>query len=113
MTCSILSAIIASTKVMNWARKPGWRIAANDRRVAGGASAGIALISLMPESSHAARVEGHIRQREAWDMFERIRASGFIVRAAILSMADQAGDICACRVAPPCRTLGRRSTYAG
>jgi hypothetical protein len=26
-----LSTIIAITKVMNWARKPGWRIAAKDR----------------------------------------------------------------------------------
>src|ERR1700744_3210141 len=67
MTCSILSAIMARTKVLNWARKPGWRIAANDRLAGGAASAGIGLISfikqpliccgLQPESRQGAPTE--------------------------------------------------------
>jgi len=32
-------------------------------------------------------------------MFERIRDSGFTVRQATVSMADQADDMCACRTA--------------
>src|SRR5579863_7200433 len=39
MTCSILSAIIANTKVTNWARNPGWRIAANERFAGAGGAA--------------------------------------------------------------------------
>jgi hypothetical protein len=39
MTCSILSAIIASTKVPNCIRNPGCRIAAKERRAGGGAAA--------------------------------------------------------------------------
>src|SRR5580698_6075181 len=89
MTCSILSAIIASTKVMNWARNPGCRIAANDRRADGGALAGIDWESLIRNHHHAARDLGHIRQREAWDMFERIREPGFTAGSAALSMVDQ------------------------
>lgn len=45
MTCSILSAIIAMTKVENWAWKPRCRIAAKDRFAgAGGGSATLGLI---------------------------------------------------------------------
>src|ERR1700712_563158 len=47
MTCSILSAIMASTKVKNWARKPGWRIAAKDRLVDGGALTAADLVSII------------------------------------------------------------------
>src|SRR5580704_5059759 len=47
MTCSMLSAIMASTKVMNWARKPGWRIAANDRFADGGPLTGTCFISFI------------------------------------------------------------------
>src|SRR5882757_4091969 len=68
MTCSILSAIIASTKVANWARKPGWRIAAKDRLAGGEAPAETGLISFMKNHQFAGVVQGSprgIRQREA------------------------------------------------
>ena len=38
---------MASTKVMNWARKPPWRIAANDRRAAGATPAAGEVASVM------------------------------------------------------------------
>lgn len=65
MTCSILSAIMASTKVMNWARKPGCRIAAKDRLLAGGAPAAIDLVSLIKNRHYAARCRSRIRHRDA------------------------------------------------
>src|SRR5580704_7786151 len=68
MTCSILSAIIASTKVANWARKPGWRIAAKDRLAGGDAPAETGFISFMKNHQFtgiAGRPKRGIRQREA------------------------------------------------
>jgi hypothetical protein len=64
---------MASTKVMNWARKPGWRIAANDRFEACDAFTGIALVSLIQKTvDFAARRKRHIRPRDASGMFELI-----------------------------------------
>ncbi len=61
---------------MNWARNPGWRIAANDRFVDGDPLARVELLSLIKEPL-AALCEGHIRQREALDMFEWIFGFGY------------------------------------
>jgi hypothetical protein len=58
MTCSILSAIIASTKVANWARKPGWRIAAKDRLAGDAAPADTGLISFMKNHQFTGIVQG-------------------------------------------------------
>src|ERR1700733_10998878 len=55
MTCSILSAIMASTKVVNWARKPGWRIAAKDRFAGSDGSTGAAIASLIRETINLLR----------------------------------------------------------
>jgi hypothetical protein len=65
--------------------------------------AGIDLLSLMQNHHFAARSQGHIRQREAWDMFERIRDLGFTSRPVAMSMVDQ-GPTSALNAAPPCRT---------
>jgi hypothetical protein len=53
----------------------------------------------MQESPPRYAEHGHIRQREAWDMFERIRNLEFTVRSGALSMAGSGTDICAGRSA--------------
>src|ERR1700676_4063387 len=65
MTCSMLSAIIARTNVENWARKPGWRIAAKDLFVAGDALTGTGLISFMTRHQFTVQPKGRIGQRGA------------------------------------------------
>src|ERR1700730_10653002 len=55
MTCSILSAIIASTKVVNWARKPGWRIAAKDRFAGSDGSTGAGIASVIRATINSLR----------------------------------------------------------
>jgi hypothetical protein len=85
----LLSAIMAATKVMNWARTPGWRIAAKDRLINDGAVRGMDFVSLMKK--HQCCVSGrHIRQHDALHTFERILNSDIIVRPALLSMVDRA-----------------------
>jgi hypothetical protein len=61
----MLSAIIARTKVENWARKPGWRIAAKDRFEDSDALTGTGLISFMKNHQIAVHVKGRIGQRDA------------------------------------------------
>jgi hypothetical protein len=61
---------------MNWARNPGWRIAAKDRFVDRDPLARVEWLSLIKEPL-AALCEGHIRQREALDMFEWIFGFGY------------------------------------
>ncbi len=70
---------------MNWARNPGWRIAAKDRFVDRDPLAGVDWLSLIKEPL-AALCEGHIRQREALDMFEWILDSDITVCPATMSM---------------------------
>jgi hypothetical protein len=60
---------MASTKVLNWARKPGCRIAAKDRLVDGDASTAAAFVSVIENHQFAAQQKGHIPQRDALDMF--------------------------------------------
>ena len=69
---------------MNWARKPGWRIAANDRLV-DDAVTGAVLVSLIKKPL-AALCEGHIRQRDALDMFEQILDCDITVCPPTMSM---------------------------
>jgi hypothetical protein len=71
---------------MNWARKPGWRIAAKDRWV-DDAVTGAVLVSLIKEPL-AALWEGHIRQRNALDMFEGMVDSDITVCPATMSMGS-------------------------
>src|SRR4051794_18326543 len=76
MTCSILSAIIASTKVENCARKPRWRIAAKDRFGAGEAVAGADFVSDIKNRQCTAPRESHIRPREQWTCSDRCHSRG-------------------------------------
>lgn len=65
----MLSAIMASTKVRNWARKPGWRIAEKDRFVECEALTAMDSVSLIGKPSISRAMCGRIRQRNARDQF--------------------------------------------
>jgi hypothetical protein len=57
---------MASTKVLNWARKPGCRIAAKDRFVDSDALTAAAFVSFIKNHQFAAQRDGHIRGATHW-----------------------------------------------
>jgi hypothetical protein len=78
---------MASTKVENWARKPGCRIAAKDRLAGSDALTDAAFVSFIKNHQFAAQRKSHIPQRDALDMFEWNRDSNITVQPAAMSMA--------------------------